>query len=156
MGMLEILYKIKILKKKTTIDKIKKIKSNKKIDLYNSKFKNSKISILNSTIDVDIENISNVLKQDINNSEVIVPNVSSGQFKIANVCSWYTNSRELIEGLEQFTNWISISESLLLWYYEDNNTVIKNYNMRRLKPYIKHIETIIDEIYDILYGKKRK
>lgn len=156
MMLLELLYKFKILKKKTTLYKIKKIRRKKKMSLYTSKFRSTNIQILDTTIDKDIELIKNILEQDISKKEVYVPDINSKQYMLLDISSWYTNSKELIEGLDTFISWLDTIEPLIKWYEEDTDSAIRIYNMRRLKPYVKHIETIIAEIYDILYGKKRK
>lgn len=154
--LLDILYRFKILKKKTILYKIKKIRKKKKMNLYTSKFRSTRINILDTTIDKDIELIKDILRQNISKEEVYVPNINSKQYKILDISSWYTNSKELIEGIGTFILWLDTIEPLFKWYEEDSDVAIRDYNIRRLKPYIKHIETIVNETYSIIYEKKRK
>lgn len=121
-----------------TINKLKK----KKINLYSSYYSTTTIQIIKSDIVSNIILLDTILNQDFLNKEVIISDISRDDFIFTTLSKWYTYNKTLIDDNDILLQWLNKSYTFIERY----NECKLEYNLRRLKPLVKHIEIIINTL----------
>lgn len=123
-------------KRLITINKLKK----KKLSLYSSYYSKTTIQIIKSDVVSNIILLDTILKQDFLNNEVVISDISRDDFIFTTISKWYTYNKTLIDDNDILLQWLNKSHAFI----EKYNECKLEYNLRRLKPLVKHIEIIIN------------
>lgn len=143
-----LLFKYKLFKPIKLADKILIVKYSN-IEIY--KLKNSSTnSFINENILIDIEHLENILKRDFSNEYVYELNLQNKETYIRTLKRWFSSNDRYVNNIDKiFITWLDLANRLNTVYAAGVKSVGsgKLYsNSIKAKPFINHIEIILDKI----------